>query len=480
MALLCFAFAPPLFAATKMANQSARNIPIAYDVDVVVVGGSTAAVASAVAAAEQGAKVFLAAPRPYLGEDLCATYRLWLEPDEVPSDPLAKELFEVPTPLTGIPYTYEADQPSTGKHVDTQPPRILRDGQWGTAFTQSVEYRNDATISIDLGKRQEIGKIHVMFFQGPGNYEVESMTFQGSEDGENWKPLTVIENDQLGQGQFVQTAIHMSRDVSASVRYLKCFAKKTARAERMLIGEILIQGPAQSDAPVGLQVTTPMQVKRTLDKALLEAGCRSCTRAMRRNSCVTREGELAGIVMANRAGRQAVKAKTIIDATDRAWIARLAGADVRAVPGRFADIQADRSGRFRAERPRNQIAQNSPSQSDRRKVAHRLRHGQLGHEVQRAYDQTSSRDHRIHTHRSYEGRFLSLVRRGGADSPRPHIPPAAGRGIGGPVPDSTGPDEGPQESPRHVAWIGESRYRCLPSARCCPHVRTGSLRGCSA
>ena len=58
--------------------ESARDIPVAYDVDVVVVGGSTAAVAAAAQAAKDGAKVFLAAPRHYLGDDMCATYRLGL------------------------------------------------------------------------------------------------------------------------------------------------------------------------------------------------------------------------------------------------------------------------------------------------------------------------------------------------------------------------------------------------------------------
>ena len=60
-------------------NESARQIPVAYQVDVVVVGGSTGAVSAAVAAAKAGAKVFLAAPHPYLGDDMTATLRLWLE-----------------------------------------------------------------------------------------------------------------------------------------------------------------------------------------------------------------------------------------------------------------------------------------------------------------------------------------------------------------------------------------------------------------
>jgi len=61
----------------KYCYQSEREIPIAYKVDVVVVGGSTAGVAAAVAAAKKGASVFLAAQEPYLGEDVCGTYRFF-------------------------------------------------------------------------------------------------------------------------------------------------------------------------------------------------------------------------------------------------------------------------------------------------------------------------------------------------------------------------------------------------------------------
>lgn len=60
-----------------------------------------------------------------------------------------------------------------------------------------MQYDGDVTIIIDLGKRQEIRRLHALFFQGPRNFEVEDMTFHASEDGRKWKPLAVIENDQL-------------------------------------------------------------------------------------------------------------------------------------------------------------------------------------------------------------------------------------------------------------------------------------------
>ncbi|MEY4482929.1 MAG: hypothetical protein RL693_381 [Verrucomicrobiota bacterium] len=83
--------------------QPAGSLPVAAEVDVIVIGGSSAGVTAAVKAAEHGAKVFLAAPRPYLGEDICGTYRLWLEADEKPLTPLARELFGNASPLQPVP-----------------------------------------------------------------------------------------------------------------------------------------------------------------------------------------------------------------------------------------------------------------------------------------------------------------------------------------------------------------------------------------
>ena len=160
----------------RAVNESARDIPVAYNVDVVVVGGTTGGVAAAVEAAQQGAKVFLAAQRPYLGADLCGTYRLWLEPGEKPTSLLARKLF--------------------------------------------------------------------------------------------------------------------------------------------------MQSPAM-----------PMQVKRTLDEALLEAGVQFLFGCYATDVLRDGDGEIAGIVMANRSGRQAVRAKVVIDATPRASVARMAGAIFESYPG---------------------------------------------------------------------------------------------------------------------------------------------------
>ena len=106
-----------VWAAPASVTESKRRLPVAYDVDVLVVGGSTGAVAAAVAAARAGARVFVAAPRTYLGEDLCATMRLWLEPGEEPDSPLSRKLF-APEALTGKPQAGAARQgPFRPAHV---------------------------------------------------------------------------------------------------------------------------------------------------------------------------------------------------------------------------------------------------------------------------------------------------------------------------------------------------------------------------
>ena len=71
-----------------------NTIPVIARVDVAVVGGTTASVAIATAAAAAGASVFLAAPESYLGEDICATGQLWQKPKSTKNSALLPKLFK--------------------------------------------------------------------------------------------------------------------------------------------------------------------------------------------------------------------------------------------------------------------------------------------------------------------------------------------------------------------------------------------------
>jgi NADPH-dependent 2,4-dienoyl-CoA reductase/sulfur reductase-like enzyme len=77
-------------------------LPLLPGVDVLVVGGTAAAVEFALGAQRAGRQVLLVAPQAYLGEDICAAYRFWPEASDSVTD-LGYEIFgdlEVPpTPL---------------------------------------------------------------------------------------------------------------------------------------------------------------------------------------------------------------------------------------------------------------------------------------------------------------------------------------------------------------------------------------------
>ena len=75
-----------------------------------------------------------------------------------------------------------------------------------------------------------------------------------------------------------------------------------------------------------------MQIKTALDKALLKSKVDYLYGSYVTEIIKDSQGQPAGIIMANRSGRQAVRAKVIVDATDRGIAARLAGAKFTEYP----------------------------------------------------------------------------------------------------------------------------------------------------
>jgi hypothetical protein len=319
--------------------ESAREIPVAYKVDVLVVGGTTGAVSAACEAARNGATVFLAAPRTYLGEDVCGTLRLWLTPGERPTTALAKALYRPPAPggrplPAGLPFSYTASRASAGRHRDKRPPSMLCDGRAASAVSQSVEYGGDVSLTVDLSRRRAVRKVHLYVYQRRGDFAVAGVAVHASEDGRTWRRLGAVRNDRLGGADAETAAIDLAVGAEAAARYVRLDVKQAPRARRVLLGEIVVEG-AGGEAPhekPARRPPTPMHVKRTLDRALLEAGVRFLFGCYATDILRDAKGNVAGIVMANRAGRQAVVAKVVIDATPRATVARLAGARGRPFP----------------------------------------------------------------------------------------------------------------------------------------------------
>ena len=316
-------------------RESARDIPVAYDVDVVVVGGGTGAVSAAVAAAEAGSSVFLAAPYPYLGDDMTATLRLWLEQGEQPTAPLAVSIYQDAVQFQAdrspLEISYTASRPTGAPHHDTDPPSRLTDGLWGNPAQHSVQFNGDVTLDADLGSAREVDEVRIVAYyreeatMGGSGFNVESVTVAISEDGQLWEQVADLQG-QSGAGCYV-----LSATVAATARYVRFDVKKPSQFDRLLLGQIQFFGmqDGSQDSPELARPPRPLHVKKTLEKALLDAGVPFLFSCYPTDVLRDATGAPAGIVMANRAGRQAVLARTIIDATDRGTVARLAGARFR-------------------------------------------------------------------------------------------------------------------------------------------------------
>ncbi|MBM4018619.1 MAG: FAD-dependent oxidoreductase, partial [Planctomycetes bacterium] len=237
-----------------------------------------------------------------------------------------------------LPLKYEGSLPSGGRHPDTSPPRRLSDGACSKPETESVEYPGDVAITCDLGSEQDVKEAAILpFYRDGGDFNAESVLVQTSLDKKAWKDVAAVKCDRV-QGPVVL----VTAPVGDKVRYVRFNVTKAADAKRLLIGEVRItkpdtaaaaQPPPPAPAPKPFaRLAKPLQVKRVLDQALLDAkvdflfGC-FATDVLRDEA-----GQPCGIVMANRSGRQAVLAKVIIDATDRAWVARMAGAQAQPYP----------------------------------------------------------------------------------------------------------------------------------------------------
>ncbi len=305
---------------------------MAYSVDVVVVGGATHAVSAALAAKKHGARVFLLAPRPYLGEDLCATLRLSLPAGSEPTTDLGRRLFPPPAgnsddPGRSVPFAYTTDLPAAPQHPDTGPPSRLHDGAWRDATRDSVQYDGDVTLTVDLGSVAEVNSISLFAFEKPGHYGIGSLEVSTGDHPANLRVIEDKAEKTVRRETDRWSVVEFRIPVNAKARWIELKIERPDGLPRLLLGELLVETEVSIAKPeTGARTSTPGHIKRELDAALLDAGIPFLYDCQIAEVLRDAEGNPAGIVMANRAGRQAVPATVIIDATSRATVARLAGA----------------------------------------------------------------------------------------------------------------------------------------------------------
>ncbi len=312
--------------------ESGKELPLVQDVDVVVIGGSSGAVAAACKAAESGAKVFVAAPRPYLGEDMAGKLRLRMDADEDARCLLQKKMFTLAgSRPASLPFSYTADKPAVAPHKDPKND-LLADGKWTESSGDSVQYNGAVEFDLDLGAVIELGSFVAAVFQREGDkgFSTGAIRVQGSKDKMAWTALGETA-ERVTEGDF-ECAV-MAVPLQGKYRYLKVQASLAKGVGRQLLGEFFVYPVKDTSAGAGVSDrTTPLKVKKTLDEALLNAGIQFLTGAHATEPLRDASGKLAGVVIADRSGRQVVKAKVVIDAAERGLLARAAGGQATPFP----------------------------------------------------------------------------------------------------------------------------------------------------
>ena len=312
--------------------ENEKTVPLVQDVDVVVVGGSSGAVAAALKASEAGAKVFVVAPRPYLGEDMAGKMRLSVGGEEDTRCKLQKAMFVMASARPeSLPFSYQADKPSAQQHKDAQN-KMLSDGKYSDSTSHSVQHNGDVEYTLDLGAVVDLGSFVASVFQrdGANGFGTGAIRVQGSADKKAWVALGETSQHVKG-GDFECES--MTVPLTGKARYLKVTVPMAQGVARQLLSEFFVYPAKDPSSKAGVSDrTSPLKIKKTLDEALLNAGVPFLTGAHATEPLRDASGKIAGVVIANRSGRQAIKAKVVVDATERGLLARAAGGKASPFP----------------------------------------------------------------------------------------------------------------------------------------------------
>ncbi len=335
VALLCLT-AAGIRAMDTLPAQNVQLPELIKPVDVLVVGGSAPAVFAASEIAKSGTSVALVAPRPFLGDDLCDTAKYTeLRKYLKSQNPILASMAQPPPVILHIaetiPFNYTANKPSNKIHKDTEDFQILKNRQLKAADVGSVQYDDDTDITITLEQETTVDNVIVYFYQR-SDFSVDTLELHAINDDNTTILLQKAQNPS-----FEEVCFNGPKAVKINAKGIKAkkLLLKLTRPngiKRMLLSEICVQTPelaAKDQAKETDFAPYPLQVKRVLDALLLDNNVKFVTSSIPVDVLKDVMGNVAAVVFANKSGLQIVKAKYVIDATDCALVAKLAGVEFR-------------------------------------------------------------------------------------------------------------------------------------------------------
>lgn len=294
------------------------------EVDVLVVGGTVKGVAAATAAKKAGAKrVYLVTPFTYLGEDMAGTLELGLPPGAQPTLPLVRKLWSGTAGLAAFDYTpsHRSPHPRWGFHNDWWE-RLSEPGKPSNP-TDGVYYEDDVSYACELRKTSRIARIEVVVFEKKGKKQAKHPREGDAATGAVTcrvldGPLKgqTIELTRKGKTDGVPTLgvdlIFWHAAADADFSKVEIQVAKASSAQHQYVARIWFH---LADAETFSEPPSPLKVKRTLDRELMDADIGFLTGTAVRDVFRTDRGEIAGVEIVNRSGRHVIRAKRTVDAT---------------------------------------------------------------------------------------------------------------------------------------------------------------------
>lgn len=339
-ASLAFGFLAAYVAeAASSAYESAREIPVAATVDVVVVGGTTAGVAAAVAARESGADVFLVGGYPYLGEDMAGTLELDNEGNP-PTNGIVKSLWTSFDDLARYGYRFDAPIAQGPYAYCNDADDRVCDATWPMTPAETTVFASNVTYDCLLEGLPLVAKVEVVVAETPEDWldgtlrpksgldsvvarvsDVELEIVEGVEQGRRIK-LSRVASKESGGIHYRKRAclVTMAADIGSKIRSARVRFTMAKGAEEVCVSRIWFRMGAGKTV---VSRPSPLKVKRSLDNELISRKIPFLTASPVTEVLCDDGGRLAGVVIANRSGRQVVRARCVVDATRYGTLSRL-------------------------------------------------------------------------------------------------------------------------------------------------------------
>ena len=288
--------------------------------DVLVVGGTVKGVEAAIAARDlEGfipSRVQLLTPYPYLGEDMAGTLELGFG-DSVPTGGVRRMMWESESDHAAFDY-WESP-------LCTHPQSVYRNDKFERLSEprnppsdgDTVYHDTDVEVKCVLRRESEIDTVEVIVLEGKERHggigATASVTGEFLDGPLKGKTVDFIRRAAgFDVGSLTARPVSFVAKVGARVGAFKVNVKKSPSAECQYLSRIWFH---LAGAERQVEVPTPLKVKRTLDRALIDAGVDFITSTAVEDVIRGKDGRILGVVAVNRSGRRTYRAKKVIDAT---------------------------------------------------------------------------------------------------------------------------------------------------------------------